>query len=221
MDTREINSTHFRYWIWLIGGILSGGSFIVSTSVQICGNSFLKWLLVVIILFVLVAFFYELWVRQQAWKFIFKLGMSIFCFLVTTFFIFYIFSQKCSKEDKEKTSLTTNNNGQYAGAIVNNQPIDNSTNIVNNKPEQRTLTTGDINKLKDSLQDKEERILVMYLDSKIEDTLLFGQICRKLNEMGYSDVSPSPASVLPANLQKGRISFIRKTDQIKVIVNPQ
>lgn len=207
-------------------------SLLMKISEKSCDSPILRYVMVVFLAISLILLLISFHPRLKNEKGRVKLLFYLICLVGYGLLTIWFFSGRCDltnqKGSNTSTKVTVNNNQHINKGTINNdnsQHIDNSITNNFNRPAIRKLNSIDIARLKSTLVDKDAKIIVQYLKTNSEDSLLWKKIFKTLIKLGYSNVSLSVASSLPGNLNSGTITILQpKIDQqvqYKVIINPQ
>lgn len=213
----------WRSIIALVTGILP---LAIQLTTNSCENFFLKWTLIAmfVVSYLITSSIINHWFKFQKGnaKFLFH----SFSFLAYLSLVLYVGLKKCDSLNLPNAFKATENSNNNNSINIQDNSVqqDNRKTYIYNKIPQRTINKDDVAHLLTNLPEKGGTIIVQYLKSRAEDTLLFNQICDTLLKMKYVDVRLSEVGNMPSNLQKGRITIRKEMRDskvlYKVIVNP-
>gem|GEM_PF-1376650 len=196
-----------------------------------CDNLLLTWVLFAVLFCSLVFVLFRLSYKLKHRTRFVKSFVYVICGLIYFALGWFLLFTKCDNL-KTSNSFTSSNSpitNRVDKSTTNN---DNSVRIEDNrktynfkKPSTRKLNKFDIEKLKLELPELDAKIIVQYLKTNSEDSLLWKRVLQILKESGYSNIVHSEASILPNDLTEGNITIskviINQQIVYKVIINPQ
>jgi hypothetical protein len=219
----NIDQNSIASWEKPLAVLSAGIGFVFNASGNICDKPLLKWPF-----FALLLFSFSIAVHITYRKFKGRWGQLVYWLigwvLLYFFLSVYVFTKQCPvaniQAPKKDTIIVKNENPP------SNTTIDNSnSNNTYQKLPQRKLVASDVKRLKESLPEKNARVLVAYLKTSLEDTLLVKQIIDTLNGLGYSDVRETPTGHYDKIAINEKISIHQQISDekiiYKVIINPQ
>jgi len=211
--SKSKETTIWKSWKEMLAVFVSVGGFIVALSANICDKSGLKVVLIGVFITATYIGLISLYQRRKEVGLALAIPIAILLIALSLFFSLYTWQKKCPTVAEVPVSSPTK--------ITYNAPITKNYNKIIGKIKQPfQINEADIALLRDSFPDKDKRILVQYRESSALDKPFAKQLFQQLERLGHN-VQWAPAQVLPASLQKGRVSVIRTNQYDALIINPQ